>query len=427
MARIPLASAEYQRRVGAQPDVLMRNRFVEENPVLQPPESLMFMQRPALKRWVDLGDGPVRSIYHQPGAFNDDLFAAAYQTLWRVDKDGAKTAIVTDLVSPETGGPLSFACTGPIGSIPPRLFFADGQTLRMYTSSGPASGTLTATAVANGDQVVIDGVYYQFTTGSVDTGTPAGTSGAPWLVAVGGTLSVSMSNLYNAINASGVAGTDYSTLLVEHTTVVAATQSGGTLTVRARATGIAGNGITTTETGANMSWGGGTLSGGGSASVSQVPTPDDVGVISLGFISGYVIVVPAQGDTLNGRFYWINPGETTIDPIDYATAERSADPVYQVVVFSDQFWLPGQNTTETWTPTGDATAPMIRVQGIMFDRGTYPGSAIQVKDSLVIIDLDGGVFQIKGGDRRISTPDIEERIRKALAAQAEWEAAHPYS
>lgn len=424
--KIPLASSDYRRRVGKQPDVLMRNRYVEENPVLQPPDSLMFMQRPAAKRWVNLGDGPVRSIFHQAGAFDDDLFAAAFETLYRVDADGNSSVVTNTLADGAIGSPVSFCCTGPIGSIPPRLFFADGQTLRFYTTDGPANGTLSATAVANNDTVTIDTTVYKFTNASVDAGTPAGTLANPWLVKLEVTVTACFDNLLAAINDSGTPGTTYSTATAEHTTVVAATNSGGALTVRAKDGGALGNAIATTETGGNMSWGGATLANGGTALVSQVPTPDDVGIISLGFISGYVIAIPAQGDLLNGRFYWIDPGETVIDPINFATAERSADPVNQVVVFGDQFWLPGQNSTETWTPTGDPAAPMVRTQGVLFDRGTYPGTAIQVKDSMVITGLDGRVVQIKGGEKVLSTPDIEERIRKAIAAQAAYDAVYAF-
>jgi hypothetical protein len=37
---------------------------------------------------------------------------------------------------------------------------------------------------------------------------------------------------------------------------------------------------------------------------------------------------------------------------------------------------------------------------------------------MVIVDSDGGVFQISGGLKRISRPDIEERIREAIQYQA---------
>lgn len=424
--KIPLAVSEYLRRVAKQPDVLMRNRFVEKNPVLAGEDGIMYVQRPALKRWTTPGDGPSRSVFHQPGAFDDDLFYAAYDTLYRIDGDANASTITSTLADPESGSPVNFACTGAVGTTLPYLFFADGQTLRMYTEDGPASGSLTGTAIANNDTVTIGGVVYKFTSGSVDAGTPAGTVGNPWLVKLGGTLIDSLDNLFAAINDTGTAGTDYSTAATEHPTVVASVVSVDTLIVRAKENGTGGNAIGTTESGANIAWGAVTLQNGGTANVTQVATPDDVGIIDLAFISGYVILIPAQGGIYNGRFYWIEPGATTIDPLNFATAERSADPTYQVVVFSDQFWLPGQNSTEVWYPTGDPDAPMIRAQGILFDRGTYPGSAIQVKDAMVITGFDGGVFKIKGGDERISPPDIEERIRKGFARQAALDALYSF-
>jgi hypothetical protein len=157
-------------------------------------------------------------------------------------------------------------------------------------------------------------------------------------------------------------------------------------------------------------------------SVTTVSTPDDVGVISLGYIASYVVVVPAQDEGVNGQFYWIEPGETTIDPLNFATAERAPDPIFQVVVFVDQFWLPGSNTTEVWYFTGNFDSPVARLQGVTFDRGTWEGTAVQVKESMIVVDADGGVFQIAGGLKRISRPDIEERIRVAIA---QYEASHP--
>jgi hypothetical protein len=161
-----------------------------------------------------------------------------------------------------------------------------------------------------------------------------------------------------------------------------------------------------------------TLTGGGAVSWTPVETPDDVGIIGLAYIASYVVVVPAQGQNINGRFYWINPGETTIDPLDFATAERAPDPISGVVVFGDQFWLPGSNTTEAWYFTGNIDQPVLRVQGVVFDRGAWEGTAIQVKDSMIIVDNEGAVFQIQGGAKRISRPDVEERIREAIQYQA---------
>jgi hypothetical protein len=87
------------------------------------------------------------------------------------------------------------------------------------------------------------------------------------------------------------------------------------------------------------------------------------------------------------------------------------------VVFNDQFWLCGQTTVEVWYPTTDTAAPMQRMQGVVIDRGVFPGTAVKVKDLMIIVDQDGGVFAVKGGEQRISTPDIEERIRKSISKQ----------
>ena len=58
------------------------------------------------------------------------------------------------------------------------------------------------------------------------------------------------------------------------------------------------------------------------------------------------------------------------------------------------------------------------MQGVVFDRGAWEGTAVQVKDSMIIVDNEGAVFQIAGGTKRISRPDIEQRIREAIQYQA---------
>ena len=149
----------------------------------------------------------------------------------------------------------------------------------------------------------------------------------------------------------------------------------------------------------------------------QILMPENYTVSSIGQINSYIIVAVAEGQGVNGQFYWIDPGEIEVDPLNFATAERSPDSINQVVVFSDMFWLCGQKTTEPWITTGDFAAPVERFQGILYDRGCWEGSALPVKDSLILCDQDGAVFQIQGGLKRISRPDIEERIRKAIQAQ----------
>lgn len=418
MTTLPFATSVSDRTVAEASQLIVKNRFFEQNPALNDsPASAI--SRPTLKKFTEIGTGPVRKLYSQSGLFNDALFAVSGTDLYKIDAaTGADTLIGT--ISSNSLGDVSMASTAPIGTeVPAYLFIAEGGVLWVYTDNGQALGHLTASSqVSNGDVVRIDSVYYQFVTSGVDTGSPAGTVGNPWLVLIGANSTASMYNLYLAINALGTAGTTYSTALTAHATVSGYNQSGDDLYVVANVIGTAGNAIVTTETSATLSWAAATLENGGSPMLRQVLTPDDVGAISLAHINSYVIVVPTQDAELAGRFYWINPGEIEIDPLDYATAERSPDKIHQVVVFGEMFWLCGQKTTEPWITTGDLAAPMSRFSGILFDRGSWEGTAIQVKDSLIVVDEDGGVFQIANGQKRISTPAIEEKIRRAILNQA---------
>jgi hypothetical protein len=418
VVNIQVGRSEWRRRVPKEPQIALRNRYFEQNPVLNQEDFPALIARPGLKKFTEAGEGHVRFTYSAPGTFDNDLFVVSNLSLYRVDSTGTVTTI--GVISNDTLGAVSMAATGDIGDgadrVPAYLFIADGGVLWVYTEDGSAIGTLTASGlIANGYVVEIGGVYYQWTNASVDAGTPAGTLANPWLVKLEGSSASSLSNLYYAINAGGGAGTTYSTALTVHPTVAASAQTGNDLYVVAREAGTAGNAITTTETGANISWGGGTLSGGGTDQIRQVGTPDDVGAISIAHFNSYVIVVPVQGMGVNGRFYWIDPGETFIDPLNFATAERSPDPINQVLALSDRFWLLGDSSTETWVTSGNLDAPMIRMQGVLYDKGAWPGTAISINDSIIVVDENGDVYQVAGGLKVVSRPDIAEIIREAIA------------
>jgi len=73
---------------------------------------------------------------------------------------------------------------------------------------------------------------------------------------------VFLDNLKKAINASGTAGTEYSTGTLENFDVVATTNTNTQQTIVNKNVGTAGNAIATTETMANYSWGAATLENG---------------------------------------------------------------------------------------------------------------------------------------------------------------------
>jgi hypothetical protein len=412
---IPLSRSDYFRGVAKEARIRTRNRYFETNPILTAGNSAM-IARMGMRRYKFVGQDGITGLYSQPGSFNDAAFVASGDNLWRVDKNGTKTFIGA-IGSPSQNNAVIMAATSNIGTTPAYLFVAGGGPLMLYMENSYALGTISGSP-ANNDVVQIGGIYYKFTNGGVNVGAPAGTIANPWLVALGVSDATAWTNFGDAVENSGTPGTQYSTALTANTTAKTRTITGGGVSVRAIAIGALGNAVSTTETGAALAWLAPTLTGGGGTSWTPVETPDDVGVISLAYIASYVVVVPAQGQDINGRFYWIAPGETTIDPLDFATAERAPDPISGVVVFGDQFWLPGSNTTEPWYFTGNIDQPVLRMQGVVFDRGAWEGTAVQVKDSMIIVDNEGGVFQIQGGAKRISRPDVEERIREAIQYQA---------
>lgn len=417
--KVNFRTSDFQRQVADAGQIQLRNRYFEQSPFLSD-DGASLLARPGLKRLTYVGDGPIRGLASEPGSFNGDLFIASGGNVWRMDSLLNKTSIVSNLFSPEKGV-VRMAITAQIGDTPEFLFIADGRTLFVYIANGFAINTLTGTP-ANNDTVRIDNTYYKFTSGSVDAGTPAGTLANPWLVKLGASPTEAFQAFFDAINNSGVPGTDYSTTLSANSVALAVSNSATQVTVRSTLVGALGNSVITTETGAALSWtNGGTMTGGGTASTTQVEMPDDIGAIDVAVINSFVIVIPIQNSGYQGRFYWIEPGETTVDPLNFATAERSPDGVFGVQVFGDQFWLPGESTTEVWyvnTSGGTDSPQMLRLQGVVLDRGSWENTAKAIHESMILVDADGGVFQIKGGQpQRVSTPDIEEEIRKAMAIQ----------
>lgn len=410
---IPLGQSVWMRPVGQDPTILIKNRFFETNPVNQV-DQVSFLSRPGLKPFVICGTGPIKTMYTQPGTFSEDMFVVSDTEVYRVSaQSGVATLIGTGLQAGTQR--VGMAAEGEIsGGTPDMLFIADGRNLWLYIDNGYATGTLTG-APANNDVVRIDTLYYKFTTGSVNAGTPAGTSANPYLIALP-SAPQGLANLFAALNLSGSLGVDYSTATHASTVVVPSKLTTTTLQVTATGLGSLGNSIVTTETGAAIAWGSGTLTGGGSTSFTTVQTPDDVGIVDVAFTSNFIIAVCAQGSGVNGRFYWLEPGAVTIDPLNFATAERSPDPVVQVLSVGDQFWLIGTSSAEVWFPSGDPTFPFQRVQGRLFDRGCWGGTAVQIKDAVIVVGRDGRVYNVTDSPQTISTPAIAEQIRSAIQA-----------
>lgn len=131
--------------------------------------------------------------------------------------------------------------------------------LAMTASGAPAAlsaatGVLTLSGNAqDAETVTIGSRTYTFQDVLVD---------APDNVLVGATASDSIDNLVAAITGGAGEGVIYGTGTAPHADVTAAAGAGDTMDVAAKAAGASGNGIATTETLANGSFGAATLTGG---------------------------------------------------------------------------------------------------------------------------------------------------------------------
>ena len=408
MTNVPLGKGAYNRTFAQEPEIELLNRFFETNPTNQV-EGTALLARPGDTLFTSMGNGPLRLLAHQPGVHNGDLFVVSGDTLFRFDGTTA-----TALSGAITGSavPSTTFVAGPGFQ---HLFISDGATLQFYDGEAAAKGTLTVSggSIVATDVVEMDGVHYAWTAGSVDAGTPLGTVGDPFLVALGASDTDALDNLVKALNTSGVAGTDYSTAITApHTTVKGVQSDATTMDVAARTRGTGGNSVTTTETGANIAWGAATLEGGGAQSLNGVVTPDDVAIVSLATLNSFVIAVVSNSQ----RFFWLQPGAITIDALDFAEAEAEPDEIIQVLRIGDSLYFLGQSFTEVWYATGDALDPFLRQQGLAFSQGTLAGTAVAIRTQISLIAEDGIAYQIAGGPQRFSNHGIEERVRKAQRA-----------
>lgn len=412
--KVDFVTSDFKRGVANSVDLVLFNRYFEENPSLTE-DGASLLTRPGLNYFTSCGEGPIRGLESESGSFDGHLIVASGTELYRVRQDGTSDLIGTDL-SDDVRTPVNIAITANIEDTPAYAFVADGSTLRFYTDNGFAFGSLSGTA-SNGNVVRIMDMYYQFTSGAVDTGTPAGTSSNPWLVALGANNSEAMNNLSWAIGADGIGGTEYSSDTQANPVVTVQARYPEAFTIRASVPGATGNGIITTAAG-SLVWTGATLEHGGEETFLPVPVPDDFGVIDVAVCNSFVIVIPAQGENINGRFYWIQPGETTIQELDFATAETAPDGINGVTVFGDNFWLSGDTTTEVWFFTGDPDTPVRRLQGMVFNNGTWADTAVSTDTGILLTDSNGAVWLINGNTpTRISSPAIEEQIREAIQYQ----------
>lgn len=150
------------------------------------------------------------------------------------------------------------------------------------------------------------------------------------------------------------------------------------------------------------------------STLASVALPDSQDAKALTALAGFVLVSAAN----TPRFYWIEPGEVTIDALNFATKESNPDNILDMLTVGDQALIFGGASTEAWYATGDVDAPFAPTAGHAYARGVVEGTPVVVNESVILVGNDGIVYDVAGGVRSISDNGIAERVRKQLAREA---------
>lgn len=433
MTAVPLGKGAYERQYAGAPRIELLNRWLEANPA-NLREGTSVLARPgttpignAFNQGTFTGLGAMRGNYNLSGLFNDSLFVVCGSTLYRIGLDLTVTPIIGTIAG--TGYP---EVAWQAGAGYERLWISDGLLLQYYQGESSSSGTLTQSGtIVNGtDKFQVGGVFY--TWGTTFSALDAGTSAHPFVV---NPTSISaglapLDQLVLAITGTGTSGTDYSGTISAPNTVVTAVNNSGvipatSIKLSAILPGVGGNAIAFTVTGgtALTASGTGTLVSGGIQALQGCTMPGGVTAGSVTQVSSYVMV--SQGSSQ--KFFWVNPGETSIDPLNFASKESSPDPIITMRAVGDQVMIMGSKSTENWYATGNLAAPFAPIEGRVYARGVLQGTPVVVDDGILLVGDDGRVYSIgfqqgdatdtSWGVNRISNNGIEERIRFQVRRQ----------
>lgn len=103
MPAVPLGLNAYKRSAGFQPEVVLRNLYLEEDKSGASPDNFMRIGRPGLAAWATL-PSQIRGIFAQDGVLGGGVYAVAGTRLYSVSLGAS-----TDLGSVGAGGRVAFA------------------------------------------------------------------------------------------------------------------------------------------------------------------------------------------------------------------------------------------------------------------------------------------------------------------------------
>jgi hypothetical protein len=117
-----------------------------------------------------------------------------------------------------------------------------------------------------------------------------------------------------------------------------------------------------------------------------ITDPDFPGAVTVSYLDGYFTF-----NEPNSQKIWVTAllDGTSIDPLDFASAEGSPDGLVAVLVNNREAWLFGTNSIEVWYDAGTPDFPLARIQGASNEIGCVaPYSVAKLDNSLFWLGQD---------------------------------------
>lgn len=147
----------------------------------------------------------------------------------------------------------------------------------------------------------------------------------------------------------------------------------------------------------------------------QITDGDFPGAVTVSYLDGYFVF-----NEPNSQKIWVTSllDGTSIDPLDFASAEGSPDGVVGIIADHRELWVFGTNSVEVWYNSGNADFPFTRIQGAFNELGCAAAYSIAKMDNgLFWLGQDargqGIVYRANGyTGQRISTHAVEWHIQQ---------------
>ena len=147
---------------------------------------------------------------------------------------------------------------------------------------------------------------------------------------------------------------------------------------------------------------------------AQITDSDFPGAVTVSYLDGYFVF-----NEPNSQKIWVTAllDGTSVDPLDFASAEGSPDGVVGVIADHREIWVFGTNSVEVWYDSGNADFPLSRIQGAFNELGcAAPYSIAKMDNGLFWLGKDargqGIVYRANGyTGQRISTHAVEWQIQ----------------